>query len=151
MWKWQQDSCSLYLSSLYLYTKTTVRETPSGHKNYCLRQPLLSHKQPINKQCCVSFSVHHIVCEFTSRLFGFQPAHVSPLFLATSGSAALRWSLSGLFHIGSLQWTVTDFKAMLWQNKCWLMMYVGNEGSGEQHPIDSLAKWEKGDVEFSIA
>lgn len=86
MWKWQRGSCSLYLSSKYLHTEKTVKSTPWGHQNLCVRQPLLWHKQLINKNCTASSSASCVaylrarvcvcLCVFftSSRLFWTGPA-----------------------------------------------------------------------------
>lgn len=86
MWKWQRGSCSLYLSSKYLHTEKTVKSTPWGHQNLCVRQPLLWHKQLINKNCtasssascvaylrarvCVSLCVFYLVASILDRSSG---------------------------------------------------------------------------------
>ncbi len=60
----ESDCCLLYLSSLYLHTERTVKQTPQGHQNLSVSQPLLSRKQLINKHCCV-FS-YCVPCRFYS-------------------------------------------------------------------------------------
>lgn len=90
----ESDCCLLYLSCLYLYTEKSAKEAPGGHLNLCVCQPLLSHKQLINKHHCVlSGCAPHVRVVSILERSGFRRLHLN-VSSADNGSDSSHFLIS---------------------------------------------------------